>query len=86
MEFRVDALLERYRKIFADRSSERIRVVEVIRNTTGVTLSEKDVKIDRGVLTLAIRSAAVKNELFLRKEPLVRALQTAGFKVGEIKI
>lgn len=86
MEFRVDALLERYRKIFSDRSSERLRVVEIVHQTIGVTLSEKDIAIDRGVLSLSIKSAAIRNELYLRKEPLLQALKGAGFKIGEIRM
>lgn len=86
MEFRVDALLERYRKMFSDRASERTRIVEIIHARTGVTIDPKDMTIKKGVLQLSIKSSIMRNELFLRKEKILLGLKEGGFNIGELKM
>jgi hypothetical protein len=70
----ISALLSRYASIAAPHAAVRAAVVNAIREVAGVAVAESAVSV-RGETAFVTASAALKSEIYLRHEAIVRAVR-----------
>jgi hypothetical protein len=78
-------LLGKYQRYFTDKDEENKKIRAVIATVSGITLTEKEITVARGVLVITGNSV-LKNELFLYTARILQALKESGIThISEIR-
>ncbi len=75
----IQSFLEEYRKRLFQADDTRQRILEIIRDISGVTIEEKEIEIKKNEIVLSIDSVS-KNQIFLYKEKILKKFLDNGVK------
>lgn len=73
----IKEFLEVYRKKLSHEDDKRTSLIQIIKETSGVTINEKDMTVARGVISIKA-GHVVKNEIFLYKEKIIAQIHASG--------
>lgn len=69
----INRFLDRYRSLLKWTIDEKAAVHEVIKNVCGIDIPQTAIIVEKGVIAITA-SSTIKNELFIRKEAILEAL------------
>ena len=78
------SILHTIQKKITEQESERSLIVECIKSTTGVSISETVIHITKGVLTIQV-SPTIKTVLFLKQKAILDECKKRGVPIYTIR-
>ncbi len=71
-------------KVFSSKFAEQDKVLEIVKNICGITLTKDQIEIKNGVLSFKVNSM-YKNEFFLKKDALLKEFKSASLSISIIR-
>lgn len=84
---KIGELLKRFTKICRPDILIREKTSEILKEEIGINIEPKRIKVKNGIILLELNSAAARNELFIKKDRILRKIkeQSKDVNIRDIK-